>query len=331
MNKKTFRLGMISYWHVHAWDYTKQALEHPLTEIVAIWDENPDRGKLAAEQLAVPIYNNLDHLLSLTHIDAVIISAPTRMHHELIMASSRAGKHVFTEKVLAPNLKEALEIGSEVLRSRIILTVSLPRLHMGITLTIQHLLNQNILGQITKVRVRVAHDGAISNWLPAHFYHLDDCLGGALIDYGSHSLYLTRLFLNQEIIDVSARFTYLTGKSVEDNAVVVMTTKNGAIGIAEASFVNKNTPFTIEINGTEGSLMYGTPEKKLLLRSTLDGSDQKWNEQSLLSDRESPFHQWIHQLQSNILDQENIKIAIELSKLVEASTHSARENRVLQV
>jgi 1,5-anhydro-D-fructose reductase (1,5-anhydro-D-mannitol-forming) len=41
------RIGKISYWHVHAWDYTKQAQEHPDTEIVAVWDEDAERGKAA--------------------------------------------------------------------------------------------------------------------------------------------------------------------------------------------------------------------------------------------------------------------------------------------
>ena len=39
------RIGKISYWHVHAWDYTKQAQEHPDAQIVAVWDENPRRGR----------------------------------------------------------------------------------------------------------------------------------------------------------------------------------------------------------------------------------------------------------------------------------------------
>ena len=58
------RVAMLSYWHVHAWDYTKQAKEHPETEIVAVWDEEPGRGRETAEKLGVRFYESLDELLA---------------------------------------------------------------------------------------------------------------------------------------------------------------------------------------------------------------------------------------------------------------------------
>lgn len=325
----SLRIGKISYWHVHAWDYTKQARAHPDTEIAAVWDEDPKRGKAAAEKLGVPFYTSIDTLLAQDNIDAVIIDAPTRMHHEVIIAACRAGKHVFTEKVIAPTMQEVNEILSEVEKSGIKLTVSLPRLNEGVTLAIQDILQQELLGTVTKVRVRLAHDGATAGWLPEHFYSLEDCLGGALIDLGCHPMYLTRLFLNQKIVNVSASYTYLTGKSVEDNAVSVLTSEGGAVGIVETSFVNKFSPYTIEINGTEGTLMYGTPENKLLLRTARAGLNEQWHEQELPANRESSFHQWINHIQSDTTADENIALAVELTKLVEASNISARENRIV--
>ncbi len=44
------RLAVLSYWHVHAKDYSKQAAEHPNTEIVAVWDDLPERGRAAASR-----------------------------------------------------------------------------------------------------------------------------------------------------------------------------------------------------------------------------------------------------------------------------------------
>ena len=43
------RVAVRSYWYVRANDYSKQAAEHPDTEIVAIWDNQPDRGRAAAQ------------------------------------------------------------------------------------------------------------------------------------------------------------------------------------------------------------------------------------------------------------------------------------------
>ncbi|KRE46588.1 Gfo/Idh/MocA family protein [Paenibacillus sp. Soil522] len=327
------RIGKISYWHVHAWDYTKQAQEHPGTEIVAVWDEIAERGQAAAGKLGASFYENLDEMLKQGDIDAVIVDAPTVRHQEVMVAAARAGKHIFTEKVVAATLKEANAILDEVTKNNVKLTVSLPRLNDGYTLAIRDILSQGILGKITLVRARLSHNGATANWLPEHFYSLEECRGGALIDLGCHPMYLTRLFMNEMPKEVSAHFGYLTGKQVEDNAVSVLSAPSGAIGIVEAGFVNNHSPFTLEVHGTEGTLLYGTPNNKLLLRTSAPGaeSSEQWTAQAIPPARESAFEQWVQHIENNTTADENISLAIDLTKLMEASNLSAREHRSVRI
>lgn len=328
----TIRIGKISYWHVHAWDYTKQAQEHEDTVISAVWDEDHERGKAAADSLNVPFYHSLDELLAQKDIDAVIVDAPTNMHREVLIAAAKAGKHIFTEKVIAPTLQEVNEIMTEVAQNEVIFTVSLPRLNDGYTLTIQDIVNQGLLGEITYVRVRLSHNGAIANWLPDHFFSLEQCAGGALIDLGCHPMYLTKLFLGQDVTGVSANFGYVTGKEVEDNAVVTLFTDSGAIGVVEAGFVNSHSPFTIEVHGTEGTLLYGTPADKLLLRTNNStDSEQDWAEVPLHTNHESAFHQWVNHIQDHTLAIQNLQMAVELTRLMEAANRSAKESRVIRL
>ncbi|MBE9918404.1 Gfo/Idh/MocA family oxidoreductase [Paenibacillus donghaensis] len=326
------RIGKISYWHVHAWDYTKQAQAHPDAEIVAVWDENPERGKEAADQQGVAFYASLDEMLAQDDIDAVIVDAPTRMHRDVILKAAAAGKHIFTEKVLAPTLHEVNEILDAVDRNQVKLTVSLPRLNDGYTLAIRDILDQELLGQVTQVRVRLSHNGATAGWLPDHFYKLEDCLGGALIDLGCHPMYLTRLFLQQDVEEVKAEFGYVTGKEVEDNAVATLSTPSGAIGIVEAGFVNNFSPFSVEIHGTEGSILYGTPDEKLLIRTSRKGEyKDAWVELPVPGPRESAFEQWISHIQQDTTADENVAYAVELTKLMEAANQSAREHRGIRL
>lgn len=328
----SIRIGKISFWHVHAWDYTKQAQEHSDTVIAAVWDEDAERGKKAAENLNVPFFDSLDDLLAQKDIDAVIVDAPTCLHREIIIAAAQAGKHIFTEKVVAATLSEVNEILSEVSEHGVKLTVSLPRLNDGYTLSVQEILNQGLLGEITYVRVRLSHNGATASWLPEHFFSLEQCQGGALIDLGCHPMYLTRLFLGQEVTGVSASFGYITGKEVEDNAVATLYTDSGAIGVVEAGFVNSYSPFTIEVHGTEGTLLYGTPEEKLLVRSTKSpDKGDSWIDFPLQGHRESAFQQWVNHIQSNTLAADNIQIATELTRLMEAANLSAKAGRVIRL
>ncbi|WP_028562961.1 Gfo/Idh/MocA family protein [Paenibacillus pinihumi] len=328
----TLRIGKISYWHVHAWDYTKQAQAHPGAEIVAVWDEDAKRGQEAADKQNVPFYASLDDMLA-SDIDAVIVDAPTRMHHEVMVKAARAGKHIFTEKVIAATTKEAEDIIAEAKSNNVKLTVSLPRLNDGYTLAIREVLDQQLLGKITQVRARLSHNGATANWLPEHFYSLEDCLGGALIDLGCHPMYLTRLFLGESPDSLSAQFGYVTGKQVEDNAVALLSTPSGAVGIVEAGFVNSYSPFTVEIHGTDGTLLYGIPDSKLLLRTNRKGEEYagSWHELPIPANRESAFEQWIGHIEKDTTADENIFLALELTKLMEAANNSAAEKRTISL
>jgi 1,5-anhydro-D-fructose reductase (1,5-anhydro-D-mannitol-forming) len=325
------RLAVLSFWHVHAKDYAKQAAEHPDTEIVAVWDDLPERGRAAAQQWGGQFEASLPTLLARDDIDAVVVVTPTSQHRDVMIAAARAGKHIFTEKVLASTLREAAEILAAVDQSGVKLVVSLPRLNAGYTQAIQAILAAGQLGDLTEVRTRLSHNGSISTaenrsgWLPEHFYNLEQCAGGAMIDLGCHPMYLARLFLGLPE-SVSARYGYITGRAVEDNAVAVLSYPNGALGIVEAGFVNRFSPFTIEVHGTEGSLLYGTPESVLQLRSTkAPGAEQQWLASAKLPpDRPSAFHQWVEHIQQGTTAAENIQSALDLTRLMEAANRSAR-------
>lgn len=326
------KLAMLSFWHVHAKDYARQVMQHPETEIAAVWDENPERGKKEADKLEVPYYDNLDDLLSVPEIDGVIVDTPTSAHHEIIIRAAKAKKHIFTEKVIATTLKECNEIVKTVQESGVKLTVSLPRLNDQYTIAIQNLLERGILGKVTLVRTRLSHNGATAGWLPEHFFNKEECGGGALIDLGCHPMYLARLFLGQLPRQVTASYNYLTGKEVEDNAVSVLTCEDGAIGIVEAGFVNAHSPFNIEVHGTEGSALYSSHNGKLLVRSNLMPElKEQWNEIDMPPGRISTFEQWVQHIQEDTAADINIALAVDLTKLMEASNLSAALNRAVSI
>lgn len=321
------RVAMLSYWHVHAWDYTKQVQENAQSEVVAVWDELPARGQEAAAKLGVPFIADLDELLARKDIDAVVVDTPTNLHREVMIKAAQAGKHIFTEKVIAPTLREVNEIIAAVREAGVKLTVSLPRLNDRYTLAAQEVLKQGLLGDLTQARVRLSHNGALAGWLPEHFYDLEQCGGGALIDLGCHPMYLTRLFLGLPET-VSAAFGYVTGREVEDNAVATLRYANGAIGIVEAGFVNAHSPFCVEIHGTEGSLLYGLPDDVVRVRSNKLNAEE-WVTIEQPAQRISAYEQWVgHVLEGTEAD-ENVGLAIDLTALMEAANRSNAEKRAV--
>jgi predicted dehydrogenase len=141
-------------------------------------------------------------------------------------------------------------------------------------------------------------------------------------------MYLVRLFLGMPE-SVSATFGYVTGKEVEDNAVAILRYPEGAIGIVEAGFVNSHSPFSIELHGTEGSLLFGFPDGKPVVRS--NGGNSEW--ESLEIDQPIPgaFSQWVGHIVNGTEATENIATAVDLTRLMEASTRSAAEGRAVKL
>jgi len=335
----SIRLAMLSFWHVHAQDYEHQALANHATQIMASWDEEPKRGRVQAQALQIPFYDNLPDLLQNAPVDGVIVDTPTTMHRDVMVAAAQAGKHIFTEKVLAPTLHESNQIVTAVTTAGVKLMVSLPRLYSSSTLAIKDILEQRLLGEVTKVRVSVSHDGALrtpqhpQGWLPPYFFNPQQTAGGAMIDLGAHPMYLMRLFLGKPE-HVSATYGYITGRAVEDNAVVVLHYPKGTVGIVESGFVNPFSPFMIEVHGTQGSLLYGTPDNIVLIRSAVAGkpASERWSTWTPMpSDQPTAFQQWIMHIQQGTSATENIQIAVDLSALMEAANQSARSNQAVRL
>ncbi|MFJ9033096.1 Gfo/Idh/MocA family protein [Streptomyces sp. NPDC102274] len=317
----TLRLAILSFWHVHARDYTRQAREHPDTEITAVWDEDPARGRGWADELGVHFHPDLGGLLARDDVDAAVVTCPTTAHREVITAAAAAGKHIFTEKVLAPTPAECAEISAAAEKSGVALMLALPRLYEGYTAAVRQVLAAGELGRLTLVRVRLAHGGAVEGWLPEHFYDPAATGGGALIDLGCHPMYLARLFLGRMPETVTATFGHVTERAVDDNAVAVLRCADGALAVVEASFTTPVSPFSIELHGTEGSLVYGTPEPRLLLRRT--GGD--WRELPVPQATGTPFDHFVRHVIEGTRDEENLALGLDLTRLMAAATRSGLE------
>jgi predicted dehydrogenase len=321
-----FRVAILSFWHVHAQDYAREIETHPQTEIAAIWDEDPERGREEAGRHGVPFEEDLDELLIHGDLDGVVVTTPTTAHREVILAAARAGKHVFTEKVLAPTLREAEEIVSEVERASTTLVVSLPRLYAGYTEAIEETLSRGEIGEVTYLRVRVSHDGGLPTdenprgWLPDRFFDPEESVGGVAIDFGAHPLYLISHLLGIPE-QVSSAYGSFTGRIVEDNSVVAFRYLEGVLGVAEASFVGSSVPFVVEVHGTEGSLLYN-PDAGLRLRRT---AAERWETVGIPPDGASPFGRWVHLASRGEPYPQNVRTALQLNALAEAANLSAQK------
>jgi 1,5-anhydro-D-fructose reductase (1,5-anhydro-D-mannitol-forming) len=319
---RPLRVAVLSFWHVHARDYAARAQEHPGADLVAVWDDEPERGREGAERFGVPFEPDLDALLARDDVDGVIVTTATRDHRPIMERVAAAGKHIFTEKVLAAALTDAEAVLAACDRAGIALTVSLPRLYHGYTAAIRDLLSAGALGRVSYARVRLSHDGASAGWLPDRFFEPEEAIGGALTDLGCHPVYLVQLILGARPDTVAATYRSLTGRPVEDHAVVTVGYPDQAVGVIEAGFISAN-PFTIEVLGTQGSLYYSSEGGLRLLR------DKAWETLPVPEDRPDAFDQWVGHIRSGTRADDNVARALDLTRLVAAANESAAGRRII--
>jgi scyllo-inositol 2-dehydrogenase (NAD+) len=316
-------VALLSKWHVHWVDYMNQALANSNISIQRIWDEDSQRGEAWAEDLGVGFEKDLDKLLADPSIDAVIVTTPTNMHKDVIIRAANNGKHIFTEKVLALSVQDCNEIYEAVERNNVKLMIALPRLVEPYYLFVQEAVDQGILGELNTVRVRVAHDGAVhtskspEGWLPKHFYDPVLCGGGALIDLGAHSIYLTNR-LGGKAKTVTANFIIPKGYEVDVHAMATVQYESGAIGILETGFTSGAGMFNMELHGTKGSIMVENGK----VRMRLAGSE--WEDVNELPNRlPMPMEQWAMSIQNGYMPTIGKEDAILLTLVNQSATLSS--------
>ncbi len=312
------RVAVLSFWHVHAGDYSRSTQNHPDTELVAVYDDDAERGAAGAKDFGAEYTDDLDALLARDDIDAVTITTETSRHRDVMVAAARAGKHIFTEKLLAPTVAEAEEIIAAADENNVKLIVSLPRLYHGYTAKISEILATGALGELTYGRVRLSHDGAVANWLPERFYDPKTAIGGALTDLGCHPVYLTQLFLGDDPDTVSSTYRSVTKRPVDDHAVVTIGYPNQRIGVIEAGFASR-TPFSIELFGTEGALIYNDAENVV----RVSGADRDWTSHDVPEHGQDAYGQWVDHIRNNTRADDNLARAVELTRLVVAANEAA--------
>lgn len=321
---------MLSKWHVHAQGYANILKSLENVKITCVWDELPSRGKDWAKELGTDFESNLNSILKRSDVDGVVVCAPTSMHADIMIAAAQAGKHIFTEKAMALTVKDCNKITENVKKHGVKFCISLPDRTDPGNLYIKKVVDDGLIGDITFLRARNGHDGALNNWLPDYWYDEKTAGGGAMMDLGCHPMYLASWILGKPK-RITSMFNYFTNRAVEDNAVCNIEFQNNAIATVETSFVTYKTLSTFEIYGTEGSIIK-SGESIRLISKKMDPNFSGWVTPSFLSKAlPAPIIQWVN----GVLKDEPIYFGTDdgtkLTELLENAYIANKEKREIEI
>ena len=321
--------AMLSKWHVHAGGYANELRKSGKVAIKAVWDDNVERGSAWAKELGADFEPDLSKLLARDDIEAVFCDAPTTQHKEIIIAAAKAGKHIFTEKALCPTVADCLEVKKAVEEAGVIFTISFPERFVPSFIYAKRLIDMGAFGKISTIRRRKAHSGVSNKWLPEYWFEEKDAAGGAMMDLGCHPMY-DLAFFGGKLKRITGMFNSPLGSKVDENAVSIMEFENGIIGIAETGFMSFDSPDTLEIYGTDGTLIRNGGDIKVRSKM-LTPFTNDWIRPTLPQGGQLPLLQFvdacINKTSSPALC--TIADAIDLTRLLENAYKADRENAII--
>ncbi len=214
-DKSSLRFGVIGAGKIGTF-HTRTLAKMPGVTLVGVCDPDLMRAqKLAWEYNATP-YSKMEELVP--QLDAVIVAAPTHLHHKIGTYCLKQGVHTLVEKPIAVTLEEARDlIQTAKLHDRVLQVGHVERFNPAVVEAVKYIENPQF---ITMNRLG-PYDARMSNI-------------GVVLDLMIHDLDLLLTLVNSEVISVDA-----TGLSVfskhEDIANVRIRFANGALADLTAS------------------------------------------------------------------------------------------------
>lgn len=231
---KKIRFAILSFAHVHAWSYARVLRQLTEAELVAIYDDDLERLKRAAELYGVKdTYTDYRQLLKRGDVDAVIIASENAKHAELTIASAEAGKHIIVEKPLATTLEDAERMLKAVEKAGVKLQQAFVMRYHDATVAVKRMLDEGAAGKILAITT-TNHGKFPGLWF-------DDpklAGGGAVMDHTVHTTDLMRWYTGDEVEEVYASIgkNIRSGLRSEDCALISLKFRSGVIGSVDCSW-----------------------------------------------------------------------------------------------
>lgn len=245
------KVGIMSFAHMHAASYAEGLKKLPNVELVAIFDDNAERGKEVADQFKTTHYADQEVFLA-QEMDAVVICSENNRHKEMVLNAAKAKKHILCEKPLATNVADAKEMIQVCEDEGVTLQTAYPVRFSSPIRELKEMIDAGDLGEIVAFRTtnRGQNPG---DW----FIDKEKSGGGAVLDHTVHMVDIMRWYLGEEITEVEAIVdSYFHNIDIDDAGIINFEFENGVIASHDASW-SRFTEYptwgdaTIEVIGTK--------------------------------------------------------------------------------
>ena len=246
--------GRISKNHFEAIQGHKDNLE-----LVAVCESNPEGLERAMTATGVPGFNSVDELLANSDADIVTICTPSGLHARDAMTVARAGRHVVTEKPMATNWQDGIDMVKSCDNAGVrLFVVKQNRLNATVQL-LQRAIEQQRFGKIYMGSVNVFWTRPQAYYDQAKWRGTWEFDGGVLMNQASHYVDLLDWLLGP-VESIHAMSATLARKiEAEDSIVMNLRWRTGTLGSVRVTNLTypKNFEGSITILGEKGTVRIG--------------------------------------------------------------------------
>ena len=338
-------IGVLSHAHGHSNVYCRVMNDFDDVDLIATWDDNPDRGRQAAQTFEMDFRPDVDDILNDPRIDAVIVTMETNRHAEFIERAAAAGKHILCQKPLATTLADCDRIIEVVKQSGVKFSMAFQMRRDPVNQKIKELVDEGAVGNIAVVRRR----HCIPVLLNPDFvngpsqWHIDPVANvGMFFDDAVHAADWFYWTFGSPTSVMAEIDNIVTKVAPDDNGVAIYRFEQGIMGILFNGSTTVAGVNTTEIYGDAGTIIqdYGDapataaprPSDAVPLKLIRQGDDA-WTEFKLpipasqadrLANIPRPFINYIRGLSDETISAGEGRVSVEM---VLGAYQSAREGR----
>jgi predicted dehydrogenase len=223
-------------------------------EITALCDVEKSRAQYLADRYGVKrVYDDPKKMLESEELDAVDVCTPTNSHRDLALLAIESDTDVLVEKPIARNHSEAVEIAEAAKKKKRKVMVGMNNRFRPDSMVLKSFVENGELGKIFYVKTGWLRKQSVSSpW----FLRKDQSGGGVFLDLGIAVMDLALWLIGYpEVKRVTASTYSLLTKNIEDSCIGVVTMKDGAALVVEASWSLRTESdfFYCDLYGTDGS------------------------------------------------------------------------------
>lgn len=265
--------GFIGKVHVYGYVnlplfYDPVPLRAKITHVVA---SRPETAEKARETVGAEVAStDYRAVTENPAIDIVHICTPNHLHKEALLSAIKHQKHIYCDKPLVANEREAEEIRQALAGYRGVAQMTFQNRFFPATMRAKQLIDAGTLGDILDFRASYLHGGSASPDAPAKWKLTAAAGGGVIADLASHVLDLVDWLIGPfGSMMAATKIAYPERPSADDptqkvavdaeDAVVLLAQmQSGALGTIEATKIATGTEdeLRLEIHGSRGAIRF---------------------------------------------------------------------------